>query len=58
MVTIQLPGAFHDFLQKNVIEKNLSTIAYRNCSFEFITTKPFERKAHFITYSEEQFLTG
>ena len=42
MVTIQLPGAFHGFLQKNVIENSLFTIAYINCNFKLIKTKLFK----------------
>ena len=55
---IQLSSAFHDFLQENVIENSFFTIAYRNCNFQFIKTKLFERIALLNTYLEKQFLTG
>ena len=52
MVTIQLSGAFHDFL-KNVIENSLCAIAYRNYNVQFIMTKLFVRIALLNTYSEK-----
>ena len=65
MATIQLPGAFHNFLQ-NVMEKSFFTIAYRNCNFKFINTKLFERipfsiptqKSSFSLGGRSQFLGG